>query len=135
MFPAWDGERGAHHDSGGVRLLLRHGDLAHGLVDVRGLVVEVLHAPQGQPGERARVGVRGLALGRLCRHGQEHRLVLQSVQVLVGVRDYHLRTASGFAGVPELPPARRDTNKGRSGMWSGDWKTQWTIKVGWMSLH
>mmetsp|Transcript_31530 Transcript_31530/g.89532 ORF Transcript_31530/g.89532 Transcript_31530/m.89532 type:complete len:261 (+) Transcript_31530:1460-2242(+) len=67
-------------------LLLEDHHLAHGVVHWSCLVVEVLDAAQRQPGD---VGIVLNAHQVVCAHGgkrQENRLVLQPLQVLVGVR-------------------------------------------------
>ncbi len=77
------------HDVGG--LLLRDGELAHGVVDGVGLVIEVLGAAQRRARERLGVADAREVIGHLLRQRQEQRLVLQPVQVLVCVRVDHLR--------------------------------------------
>mmetsp|Transcript_34038 Transcript_34038/g.75462 ORF Transcript_34038/g.75462 Transcript_34038/m.75462 type:complete len:380 (+) Transcript_34038:1188-2327(+) len=71
--------------------LLLQGKLAHGIVDSGGLVVEVLHQPQGHLGHVPGVVHTGQVVKHLLSKRKEDGLVLEASQVLMGVRIDHLQ--------------------------------------------
>lgn len=87
-----DGPHSHLDDVGG--LLLRDGELTHGVVDGVGLIVEVLHAAQCHASQRLGVARAPEVVRHLLCQRQEQRLVLQPVQVLVRVRVDHLRKSA-----------------------------------------
>mmetsp|Transcript_31352 Transcript_31352/g.67596 ORF Transcript_31352/g.67596 Transcript_31352/m.67596 type:complete len:342 (-) Transcript_31352:988-2013(-) len=67
-------------------LLLDVHEHPHGVVHSLGLRVVVLQLPQGDPGHHRLLVLPGKVLGDLLSHGQDHGLVLEPVEVVLGVR-------------------------------------------------